>query len=62
MPSKGKVYVIDDDEAMRDSLNFLLQSAGFDVTLFENALNFLDALPARSISWKSRSRTIGSSR
>src|SRR6266436_4203299 len=44
MPSKGKVYVIDDDEAMRDSLNFLLQSAGFDVALFENALNFLDAL------------------
>src|SRR5712664_1038892 len=44
MPSKGKVYVIDDDEAMRDSLNFLLESAGFDVALFENALNFLDAL------------------
>jgi two-component system, LuxR family, response regulator FixJ len=45
MPSKGKVYVIDDDEAMRDSLNFLLESAGFDVTLFESALKFLDALP-----------------
>lgn len=45
MPNKGKVYVIDDDEAMRDSLNFLLDSAGFDVTLFETAQNFLDALP-----------------
>jgi len=45
MPSNGKVYVIDDDEAMRDSLSFLLQSAGFDVTLFESALKFLDALP-----------------
>jgi two-component system, LuxR family, response regulator FixJ len=45
MPSKGKVYVIDDDEAMRDSLNFLLASTGFDVVLFENAQNFLDALP-----------------
>jgi two-component system response regulator FixJ len=43
MPSKGKVYVIDDDDAMRDSLNFLLESAGFDVTLFDSALNFLDA-------------------
>lgn len=43
MPSKGKVYVVDDDEAMRDSLNFLLESAGFDVTLFDSALNFLDA-------------------
>ena len=45
MPSKGKVYVIDDDEAMRDSLNFLLASTGFDVVLFESAQSFLDALP-----------------
>jgi two-component system, LuxR family, response regulator FixJ len=45
MPSKGKVYVIDDDEAMRDSLNFLLDSSGFDAVLFENAQSFLDALP-----------------
>ena len=41
----GKVYVIDDDEAMRDSLNFLLDSAGYEVTLFDSALKFLDALP-----------------
>jgi two-component system, LuxR family, response regulator FixJ len=45
MPHRGKVYVIDDDEAMRDSLNFLLDSANFNVTLFETALKFLDALP-----------------
>ena len=45
MPNKGKVYVIDDDEAMRDSLHFLLESADFNVTLFETAQNFLDALP-----------------
>jgi two-component system, LuxR family, response regulator FixJ len=45
MPNKGKVYVIDDDAAMRDSLNFLLESAGFSVMLFETAQNFLDALP-----------------
>jgi two-component system response regulator FixJ len=44
MPDKGKVYVIDDDEAMRDSLNFLLDSANFEVTLFETALKFLDVL------------------
>ena len=30
MPDKGKVYVIDDDEAMRDSLNFLLDAADFE--------------------------------
>jgi two-component system response regulator FixJ len=42
----GKVYVIDDDPAMRDSLNFLLGSAGFEVSLFESATAFLDVLPA----------------
>jgi len=45
MSSKVKVYVIEDDEAMRDSLNFLLDSAGLEVTLFETAQHFLDALP-----------------
>jgi len=45
MSKKGKVYVIDDDVAMRDSLNFLLDAAGFDIRLFETALKFLDALP-----------------
>lgn len=45
MTSRGRVYVIDDDEAMRDSLNFLLDAAQFEVTLFESAQHFLDALP-----------------
>ena len=44
MGHRGKVYVIDDDEAMRDSLDFLLGSANFNVTLFESAQHFLDAL------------------
>jgi two-component system, LuxR family, response regulator FixJ len=44
MSHRGKVYVIDDDEAMRDSLDFLLGSANFDVTLFESANRFLDTL------------------
>jgi two-component system, LuxR family, response regulator FixJ len=42
--SRGKVYVIDDDEAMRDSLQFLLASADFEITLFESAQVFLDKL------------------
>jgi two-component system response regulator FixJ len=46
MPDRGKVYVIDDDEAMRDSLNFLLDSANFNVMLFDAALKFLDVLPS----------------
>jgi two-component system response regulator FixJ len=45
MTTKGHVYVIDDDEAMRDSLSFLLDSSGFGVTLFDDAQAFLDALP-----------------
>jgi two-component system response regulator FixJ len=44
MSHRGKVYVIDDDEAMRDSLDFLLGSANFDVTLFESASRFLETL------------------
>ena len=42
---KVKVYVIDDDPAMRDSLDFLLGSAGFTVSLFESAQIFLNELP-----------------
>ena len=40
----GNVYVIDDDLAMRDSLDFLLGAAGFDVRVFESAQVFLDEL------------------
>src|ERR1700682_4838771 len=46
MSHRGKVYVIDDDDAMRDSLDFLLGSANFHVTLFESAFDFLNALPS----------------
>jgi two-component system response regulator FixJ len=41
---RGKVYVIDDDEAMRHSLEFLLSSTDFEVVLFESAQAFLDKL------------------
>jgi len=44
MSHRGKVYVIDDDEAMRDSLDFMLGAAGFHVTVFESADQFLGAL------------------
>src|SRR6202035_3392381 len=46
MLHRGRVYVIDDDEAVRDSLDFLLGSADFHVTLFKSALDFLNALPS----------------
>ena len=48
MAHRRKVYVIDDDDAMRDSLDFLLGAADFHVTLFESAQHFLDALPDAS--------------
>jgi len=41
----GKVFVIDDDPAMRDSLDFLLASAGFAVQIFESAQDFLKQQP-----------------
>ena len=44
MPQSAKVYVIDDDPAMRDSLDFLLGSAGFNVRLFDSAQAFLHEL------------------
>jgi two-component system response regulator FixJ len=45
MSASGRVYVIDDDAAMRDSLDFLLGSAGFNVLLFDSAQIFLSELP-----------------
>ena len=42
----ARVYVIDDDPAMRDSLDFLLGSAGLHVRLFESAQMFLNELPS----------------
>jgi len=44
MPSEGLVHVIDDDEAMRDSLSFLLGSARLAVRLYDSAVLFLAAL------------------
>jgi two-component system response regulator FixJ len=43
------VHVVDDDPAMRDSVGFLLDTAGFEVALYEAGTNLLDTLikPAR---------------
>ena len=46
MPSdKAVVHVIDDDEAMRESLAFLLSAVGMEVRTYESALGFLDVAP-----------------
>jgi two-component system response regulator FixJ len=43
MAHRGNVYVIDDDEAMRDSLQFMLDAADFQVSLFDSAQKFLES-------------------
>jgi two-component system, LuxR family, response regulator FixJ len=45
MPNDVVVHVIDDDEAVRDSLEFLLRSAKINVQAHESAVAFLAALP-----------------
>jgi two-component system, LuxR family, response regulator FixJ len=46
MSSDQTVHVIDDDDAARDSLVFLLGTAQVDVRAYESAIDFLDKLPA----------------
>ena len=41
MPESARVVVIDDDEAVLDSLRVLLEAEGFDVETFERASTFL---------------------
>ncbi|MGZ8387743.1 MAG: response regulator FixJ [Rhodoplanes sp.] len=45
MSADPVVHVIDDDEAVRRSLEFLLHSARFKTRTYETALAFLNALP-----------------
>jgi two-component system response regulator FixJ len=45
MPTDAVVYVIDDDDAVRQSLTFLLKTAGLDTRTYESATSFLDHLP-----------------
>lgn len=37
------IYVVDDDEAMRDSMSWLLEGEGYRVTCFDSAESFLRA-------------------
>lgn len=39
------IHVVDDDPAMRDSIAFLLETAGFQVALYETGIDLLDRLP-----------------
>jgi two-component system response regulator FixJ len=46
MAADAIVHVIDDDEAVRQSLVFLLRAAGLTAQTYESATAFLSALPA----------------
>jgi two-component system response regulator FixJ len=45
MTADRLVHVIDDDEAMRDSICFLLETYGFAVRAYDSAVAFLAAVP-----------------
>jgi two-component system, LuxR family, response regulator FixJ len=45
MQEKTTVFVVDDDDAVRESLQLLLEANGFRVETFANGPKFLEALP-----------------
>lgn len=50
IPKKGTVYVVDDDEAVRDSLQWLLEGKDYRVRCFDSAETFLARYDAREIA------------
>lgn len=44
MANEPVIHVIDDDEAVRDSLDFMLDAAGYRVSSWESAVRFLAVL------------------
>src|SRR5579864_1871839 len=49
-PEPSIVHVIDDDEALRESLTFLLRTAELEAKSYASATAFLDALPLVGLS------------
>lgn len=50
IPKKGTVYVIDDDEGVRDSLQWLLEGKDYRVRCFDSAETFLSRYDAREVA------------
>ena len=50
IPKKGTVYVVDDDEAVRDSLQWLLEGKDYRVRCFESAESFLSRYDPREVA------------
>jgi FixJ family two-component response regulator len=49
-PKKGTVYVVDDDEAVRDSVQWLLEGKGYRVRCFDSAESFLSRYDTREVA------------
>ena len=49
-PKKGTVYVVDDDEAVRDSLQWLLEGKDYRVRCFDSAESFLARYDPREVA------------
>ncbi|NCU66220.1 response regulator transcription factor [Acidovorax sp. 210-6] len=49
IPKKGTVYVVDDDEAVRDSLQWLLEGKDYRVRCFDSAESFLSRYDPREV-------------
>ena len=50
IPKKGTVYVVDDDEAVRDSLQWLLEGKDYRVRCFDSAESFLNRYDPREVA------------
>lgn len=50
IPKKGTVYVVDDDEAVRDSLQWLLEGKDYRVRCFDSAESFLTRFDPREVA------------
>jgi len=50
IPKKGTIYVADDDEAVRDSLQWLLEGKDYRVRCFDSAESFLSRYDPREVA------------
>jgi FixJ family two-component response regulator len=50
IPKKGTVYVVDDDEAVRDSLQWLLEGKDYRVKCFDSSESFLSRFDPREVA------------
>ena len=50
IPKKGTIFVVDDDEAVRDSLQWLLEGKDYRVRCYDSAENFLARYDAREVA------------